>query len=171
MLRRLAALSALVLFGSIESAQAQRTYPSLSRRPVESRDRDAEIAKAALAQPTIKPLDQSVVTELTRLGTRASAAAQSFDQDFAASDRSVAAAQNAPPASEAWITAQEAISALDAKRFESVTALAGMDTIYVDQLNAGGDASTVEGYRTPVVAMVDKQNDRLDSLRFRLKQP
>ncbi|MFT3966628.1 MAG: hypothetical protein QM690_12185 [Sphingobium sp.] len=171
MLRRLATLAAILLFGSVEPVQAQRAYPSLLRRPIESRDRDAEIAKAAAELPPARPLDAAVLGELTRLATQASAAGQAFDQDYAASDRAVQAARNAAPASEAWVVAQKAISALDARRFESVTALAGMDSIYVNQLDKGGDATTVEGYRAPVLAMVDRQNDRLDALRFRLAQP
>jgi len=175
MLRRIAALSALLLFGTAEpglaQSRAQRGYPSLAPRSIETRDRDAEIAKAALDQPMPKPLAPALTAELARLGTQASTAGQAFDQDYAASTRLVAAADGTAPASEAWVAAQEAISALDARRFDSVTALASIDSIYVDQLNVGGDASTVEGYRTPVAVMVDGQNDRLDSLRFRLAQP
>jgi hypothetical protein len=171
MLRRLATLAAFILFGSVEPGQAQRSYPSLAPRRIETRDRDAEIARAALNQPAIKPLDEAVTAQLTRLRTQATVAGQAFDQNFAASDRVVGAARDSAPTSEAWVVAQEAISALDARRFDSVTALAGMDSIYVDQLNQGGDAGSVEGFRAPVAAMVDGQNDRLDSLRFRLSQP
>ena len=171
MLRRLAALSALLLFGSVESVHAQRAYPSLSRRAVESRDREAEITRAAIDRPAIKPLESSIRNELARLGAQAEAAGRAFDQDYGVSGQAVAVAGNAVPASESWVLAQEAISALDARRFDSVTALASIDMIYVDQLDKGGDAATVEGYRTPVATMVDGQNDRLDSLRFRLSQP
>jgi hypothetical protein len=171
MLRRIAALAAFILFGSVEPAGAQRSYPSLAPRKIETRDRDAEVARAALNQPAIKPLDSAITAELTRLRMQATAAGQAFDKDFADSDRTVGAARDSAPASEAWVLAQEAISALDARRFDSVTALAGLDSIYVDQLNQGGDALTVEGFRAPVAAMVDGQNDRLDSLRFRLSQP
>ncbi|MCE7795007.1 hypothetical protein LWE61_00395 [Sphingobium sufflavum] len=173
MLRRLTALLALLWFGSVESAHAQqRTYPSLSRRPVESRDRDAELAKAAEQVVAPRPLDAAVLAELGRLSTQATAGGSAFDRDVAQSDRAVAAAAGtASVSSEAWILAQQALSALDASRFDSVSALAGMDSIYVEQLNGGRDVSAVEGYRAPVLAMVDRQNDRLDSLRFRLTRP
>lgn len=171
MLRRLATLAAILLFGPIDASQAQRIYPSLAPRPIETRDRDAEIAKAALDQPPPAPLDASVASELARLNTQALAAAKAFDQDFAASDRTVNAARSSAATSEAWVMAQEAISALDARRYDSVTALASIDSIYVEQLNRGGDMTAVDGYRAPVAAMVDGQNDRLDSLRFRLAQP
>lgn len=172
MLRPLAALIALLWVGSVESTHAQqRGFPSLSRRPVESRDRDAEIAKAQATPVVVRPLDQAVAQELARLGTKAEAAGKAFDRDLPPSDRAVSAAQNAAPASESWVVAQKALSALDASRFDSVTALASMDSIYVQQLNDGGDATVVEGYRAPVAAMVDRQNDRLDSLRLRLRQP
>lgn len=174
MLRRLAALTALLWVGPIESAHAQvagRGYPSLARRPVESRDRDAEIAKAIAEQPAATPLGGDVQSELARLAKQASAAGQAFDRDYAASDRAVTAAGNAPAASENWVVAQEAISALDAGRYDSITALASMDSIYVAQLNAGADTGAIDSLRAPVAAMVDRQNDRLDSLRFRLAKP
>lgn len=148
-----------------------RGYPSLLRRPVESRNRDAEIARALAAQPVAKPLDAAVLAELGRLNAQAAAAAQGFERNFTASDRIVASAGGAPVASESWVSAHTAISALDASRYDSVTALASLDSIYVAQLNAGGDAAVVETYRTPVLAMVDAQNDRIDSLRFRLARP
>lgn len=174
MFRRFAALAALLWIGSIESAQAQvsgRAYPSLQRRPVESRNREHEIAKAVAEAPVPAGLDPATQAELVRLGAQATVAGQGFDRAYAASDRAVAAANGAPVSSEAWVTAQEAISALDAGRYDSVTALAGIDSIYVAQLNAGADARAVMGYRAPVLAMVDGQNDRLDSLRFRLTRP
>ncbi|MET0240927.1 MAG: hypothetical protein ABW184_13640 [Sphingobium sp.] len=172
MIRRLAALIAILSFGSIESAHAQsRAYPSLSRREVESRDRDAEIAKAAAEQPVVKPLDATVTADLGKLGSQATTAGQAFDRDYPASARAVSAAGQAPVGSESWVVAQQAISALDAQRFDAVTALAGMDSIYIAQLNDGGDSATVATYRAPVLAMVDQQNDRLDSLRFRLSRP
>lgn len=172
MIRRLAALLALLWFGSIESAHAQqRAYPSLSRRPVESRDRESEVVQAQAQLVTAKPLDAAVVSELARLRAQASAGGVVFDRELSASDRAVAAATSAPVASEAWVTAQEALSVLDAGRFDSVTALAGMDVLYVEQLNAGGDAAALQAYRAPVLSMVDGQNDRLDSLRGRLARP
>jgi riboflavin biosynthesis pyrimidine reductase len=174
MLGRLTALFALLWFGSIESTQAQsRTYPSLLRRPVESRDRDAELAKAAAAHQAVAPkaLDPAVLAELGRLNMRAMVGGTAFDRSVSESDRAVAAARGTAVASESWVTAQEALSALDASRFDSVIALAGIDTIYVDQLNSGGDTSAVEGYRAPILAMVDRQNDRLDSLRSKLTLP
>ncbi len=174
MLRRLATLFALLWFGSIESAHAEpRTYPSLSRRPVESRDRDAELVKAAAEQAQAAPqaLSPVVATQLDRLSKQASVGGAAFDRDVSASDRAVATAGGAPATSESWVLAQQALSALDASRFDSIAALAGMDSIYVEQLNGGGDATAVDGYRTPVLAMVDRQNDRLDSLRLRLSRP
>jgi hypothetical protein len=172
MIRRLAALTAVLLFGSIDSASAQpRSYPSLSRRAVEGRDRDAEIARTVAQAPVVKPLSDSVVNRLTRLGTQAATGGAAFDRSMPACDAAVAAAGRAAVASESWVVAQQAVSALDTDRFDSVAALAGMDSIYVEQLNDGGDAAAVESYRAPVLAMVDRQNDRLDALRVRLTSP
>lgn len=174
MIRRLTTLLALLWFGSVESAQAQhRTYPSLSRRAVESRDRDAELIRSLAEQQQTPPkaVDPTILAELRRLETQADAGGTAFDKDLAGSDRAVGAAGSAAVASEAWVVAQQSVSALDASRFDSVSALAGLDSIYVEQLNGGGDVATVDGYRAPVLAMVDRQNDRLDMLRSRLAKP
>lgn len=172
MFSRLATLFAFLWFGSVESVHAQqRGYPSLLRRPVESRDRDSELAKAAAELTAPRPLDAALVTELGRLSRQAKTGGAAFERDFAASDRAVAGAGGASVSSESWIVAQQALSVLDASRFDSISALAGMDNIYVEQINSGGDVVSVEGYRTPVLAMVDRQNDRLDSLRARLTRP
>ena len=183
MIRRLTALFALIWLGPVDAAVAQHrsAYPSLSRRPVESRNRDAEVAakasaqQAQAAQPAAE--DPALVAETTALGQRTAAASSAFDARFEASQRSVAAGRSASIGSEAWVAAQQAISLLDSDRYDSVAALASLDTLYAERSNvpdtsrAATDSATIDRERQLVLAMVDRQNDRLDALKAGLAQP
>ena len=178
----LGALSALLLSGSVESARAEtRPYPSLGRRAVEGRDRDSEIAvraasaQAAADQPV--PDDTALLAVLAGLSARATAASGAFDAQYGTEAQSVADAGAAPPGSEAWVVAERAISRLDAVRYDSVTALASLDSLYVERTvgeeaaRARADGSAIDRERQRVVAMVDSQNDRLDALKAKLISP
>lgn len=183
MMRRLTALFALIWLGPVDAAVAQQrsAYPSLSRRPVESRNRDAEVAAKAAAQQTqaarAAAEDPVLVAEITALGQRATAASNAFDARFDASQRSVAAGRGAGVGSEAWVAAQQAISLLDSDRYDSVATLASLDTLYAERSNApdttraAADSATIDRERQRVLAMVDRQNDRLDALKADLAQP
>jgi hypothetical protein len=62
-------------------------------------------------------------------------------------------------------------------RNDAVSALASLDTLYVERENAladgkeRGDTQAIEAARTQALAVVDSQNDRLDALKGRLAQP
>lgn len=181
MLRRLTALLALLWLWPADSAQAQRSaYPSLMPKPVENRDREAEIAAAAAArQAQIAAVaeDAALAAEVAALNARAMAAARAFDARLESGRRTVATGQTAPIGSEPWVAAELAISALDAERYDSVAALASLDVLYTERSaaeNTGravADAATIAPERRQVVAMVDRQNDILDELRRALPQP
>lgn len=181
MIRRVTALLLIALPGLADAQAVSRGYPSLSRRPVESRDRDAEIAAKAAAQQAeatkAAAEDPALATEVTQLGARAAAASAAFDAGLDARQRTVAAGRGAGIGSEAWVAAQQAISLLDSDRYDSVAALAGLDNLYVerssapDTARAAADSVTIDRVRRPVLAMVDRQNDRLDALKADLAQP
>jgi hypothetical protein len=181
MMRRLIALLLIALPSLADTQAIARGYPSLSRRPVESRDRDAEIAAKAAAQQTqaarTATEDPALTAEVATLGQRASAASNAFDARLDAAQRAVAAGQGASIGSEAWVVAQQAISQLDSERYDSVAALASLDTLYAERSNASdpgralADSTLIDGERRRVLAMVDGQNDRLDRLKAGLAQP
>jgi hypothetical protein len=58
-----------------------------------------------------------------------------------------------------------------------VAALASLDTLYAERSNvpdtsrAATDSATIDRERQLVLAMVDRQNDRLDALKAGLAQP
>ena len=181
MMRRLIALLLIALPGLADTQAIARGYPSLTRRPVESRDRDAEIAAKATAQQAetaqTASEDPALAAEVTTLGQKAMAASSAFDTRLDSSQRVVAAGRGAAIGSEAWVVAQQAISLLDSERYESVAALASLDTLYVERSNvpdpgrAVADSTTIDRERQRVLAMVDRQNDRLDALKADLARP
>lgn len=180
-MRRLIALLLIALPGLADTQAIARGYPSLSRRPVESRDRDAEIAAKATAQQAQATRsaseDPALAAEVAALAARATAASGAFDTRLESSQRVVAAGRGAAIGSEAWVVAQQAISLLDSARYDSVAALASLDTLFVERSNAPDpgravtDSTTIDRERQRVLAMVDRQNDRLDALKADLARP
>lgn len=172
MMRRIAAFVALFALGSVDANAATRSYPSLARRPVETRDGNAPAPAVQAA-----PADAALVKQVETLGAQASAADTAFRTELGKARGTVAAADGAEPTSEAWVAAQMSISNTDAARYDSVAALASLDTLYVgrqdnsDVSRVAADIATIDPVRTRVLAIVDTQNDALDSLRSALKTP
>ena len=173
--RLLTALAFLVAgFPSVQAAQ-NGGYPSLAKRPIESAGtRRQEQAAAPVAAPAPDP---ALIAEVQKLKDDAQSGATAFDGAFAEAQRSVNAAAGSDVSSEAWVVAQQSISALDAARNASVSALASLDVMYIDRLNAiadgkvaGGDGE-IDSARIAALAIVDAQNDRLDAIKARLRQP
>jgi hypothetical protein len=172
MMRRVAAFLALFAMGPVDAHAATGAYPSLARRPVESRDRDA-------SKPAVRPAatDAALASQVETLGAQATTADTAFKTQIDKSRSTLAAAAGTAPMSEAWVAAQMAISTTDAARYDSVAALASLDTLYVDrQDNAdasrvAADIATIDPVRVHVLAIVDAQNDTLDGLRASLKTP
>lgn len=174
MFRRLIAFLALFALGSAVNAQADnRSFPSLAKRPAETRDRTIPPAPPV----EVAPVDSALAAEVDRFGKEAIAGDGAFQRLLAQSRASVAAANRSAAASEPWVVAQVAISALDSARYESVAALAALDTLHVERQDAQdpgriiSDLATIDPVRLRVLALVDAQNDALDGLRRQLAQP
>jgi len=175
MMRRLAAfLAALFALGSVHAEATERgPFPSLARRPAETRDRSVPEPPAV----TPAPADEALVAQVDTFARQAMAADGAFRQALGESRSAVAAAAGAAPSSEAWVAAQQSISRLDSARYDSVAALAGLDTLFVDRQDnddaarVSADLSAIDPARTKVLALVDAQNDALDTLRLSLRQP
>lgn len=170
-MRRLLTAFALLLSGCAGGA-GQGNYPSLARRAIE---------RAPVATPAPPPMpvaaDPALDAQISRYLAQAEAGGSAFDKGYGAAERAARAASDAPVSSEPWIAAQLAISGLESARNDSVSALASLDTLYVQRENAiaSGDArggvEAIEAARTRALAIVDGQNDRIDALKSRLRQP
>jgi hypothetical protein len=175
MMRRLfAAFLALFALGSLAEPAAAKPYPSLAKRPSESRDRTTPPPQA-VAAPV--PADPKLTADVDTLAKQAASGETAFRQQLDEGRKTVAAANGAAPTTEAWVNAQAAISALDTARYDSVAALAGLDSLYVERQAAtdaariGADIAAIDPVRVRALAMVDAQNDALDGLRGALRQP
>lgn len=167
--RRLLPSLMLILSGC---AGGQQGYPSLAKRPIE----DAEVAKP-VAPTAAAPADPALVADIARLTAQADTGVAAFDKAWASADRSVRAASGAAVSSDAWVAAQVEISALESARNDSVSALASLDVLYVERSNAVADGKAqggtaeIDAARAATLATVDAQNDRIDTLKGRLRQP
>lgn len=168
---KLALLSALSL--SLAACSTARSYPSLAYRAVE---RTAMPAAAEPAPPPVQlpPPSADLSTRISGLV----AAAQASDKQFAAkrpaADRAVSAAARAARTSDSWISAQVAVSALQASRDTTVAALADLDSLYADARQAepveeSPSAKAIDTAREQVQALVNGQNDVISALDARLK--
>lgn len=167
--RRLLAAIALFLSGC---AGAPQSYPSLAKRPVES----APVAEAA-PPPAPVPADAALSAEIARHVSQADKGAATFDAAYARAMKAVSAAKGASVSSDPWVAAQADISALEAARNDSVSALASLDTLYVQRSNevaagkAAGGLEDIDAARAATLSLVDQQNDRIDALKGQLPQP
>ena len=168
-LRRLLPSLALFLSGC---AQTLTGYPSLAKRAVEN----APVAEP-VAAPAPVEADPALQAQVDRLSAQAQAGSAAFDKAWPAADRAARAAAGAAVSSELWVAAQLAISALEAARNDSVSALASLDTLYVERSNAvaegkaKGGAEQIDIARRAALGIVDSQNDRVDAIKGRLAQP
>lgn len=173
MLRRLAAFLALFALAPVPTEAQTRSFPSLSKRPAESRDRSVPAPQPV--QPAAA--DPALTSEVAKLGQQAASGNAAFQQQIGPGRSTAAAASGSAPSSEPWVKAQIAISALDSARYDSVAAMAGLDTLYINRQDSSdgarvtADLAAINPVRTRVLALVDAQNDALDGLRKSLKQP
>ena len=168
-LRRLLPSIALFLSGC---AGTLTGYPSLAKRAVEN----APVGEAPAAPAPVEA-DPALLAQVDRLAVQARAGSAAFDKAWPGADRATRAAAGAAVSSESWVTAQLAISALEAARNDSVSALASLDTLYVERSNAlaedkvKGGVEQIDAARKVALAIVDSQNDRIDAVKGRLAQP
>jgi hypothetical protein len=146
-------------------------YPSLARRPIESQQQAA--AAPVEVSPTVP--DAELDSALARLVAAARAGDDAFASDYGEAERLTRQAAGSAVSSEAWVAAQVALSTLESARNDSVSALASLDTLYVERANAIADGKAQGGLdqidraRADALAVVDSQNDRLDALKAALR--
>ena len=165
---------ALLLGGcAVGSADGVAGYPSLARRPIERQEAAAETPAPA----PVVAVDDALAAQLKTFSAQAQAGATAFDRNYGEADRLARRAAGSDVSSEAWVAAQVALSDLESARNDSVSALASLDTLYVERANAIADGKAAGGLeaidraRGDALAIVDAQNDRLDALKATLRQP
>jgi hypothetical protein len=150
--------------------QPMAELPSLERREVELRDREAE-AKAP--PPPIESIaDPALARDLTAMLARADKAEADFALARSAAQQAAGAARGKEVGSEAWSVAQTRISALDAPRRDLAEILGDLEELYIARLQkeaAGevkpGGSDQIEQARQHVLALLDNQDKVIGSLK------
>ena len=139
------------------------TYPSLGLRDVERASASAEPVPGETPPPAapLPPASASLATRLGSLVAMAQTADQQFQASRPAAERAVADA--GPVASDSWSTASIALASLESSRSNAMTALADLDTLYVDARTAAPleetpSIETIAAARDQVSGLVSAQN-------------
>lgn len=127
--------------------------PSLLPRPVEATRPDD-----VPAPPAPAAIDPARAALAARLVAQAKAADAAFDKALPAGQRS------GPQGSEAWIAAQSARSAAEIARTPALDALTELDGAISAATDSGQDPQSLLAARAEVQAIVDRQNQRIDTL-------
>ncbi len=139
-------------------------FPSLARRAIEQR---AAVVPSSPASPAIpEPVSATLAEAIVGLGRDADGGNAVFTALLPPSRAPIQAGRGAAVGSEAWAQAEMALSRLEAARGPTVFALAELDRLALEQLEAdnqaAADAFGVEQVR--VAAMVAAQQQTLRSL-------
>ena len=153
--------------------QPMAERPSLERREVELRDREAE-AKAP-PPPVETVADPALARDLAAMLARADKAEADFAVARLAAQAAAGAARGDAVGSEDWSVAQTRISALDAPRRELAQILGDLEELYVARLQkeaAGevkpGGSDQIEQARQHVLALLESQDEVIAGLKSSL---
>lgn len=168
---RLVLSAAPLLLGGCLKPMAE--LPSLERRAVELRDREAE-AKAP-PPPVESAVDPALARDLAAMLARADTAEADFAVARSAAQQAAGAARGKDVGSELWSVAQTRISALDAPRRELTQILGDLEELYVARLQkeaAGelksGGSDQIEQARQHVLALLANQDEVITRLKASL---
>lgn len=148
-------------------------YPSLLPRPVEQRSEAIQTPEP----PPPARADAPLAARLNSLLKQARDGEAAFSTALPATQRAVMAARGAPPASESWVEAQRLISILDSTRVPTTSALATLDSLFIDLANGASRDAKIGGVdetaatRTAVEQISKDQAERISALNAMLRTP
>ncbi len=140
--------------------------PSLMPRAIEKRS-DAVVVKPI---PATRPIAADLTTQLATLVEEA----RRGDEDFAKADatgaRAIAGGRGAAQGSEAWLSGQQYLSALQVARQRTAAAQSALDSLAVAQVAATADdpglggLAEIQHAQQGVDAIVARQTARIEAL-------
>tara|TARA_R110000782_G_scaffold167129_4_gene259144 strand:+ start:30259 stop:30852 length:594 start_codon:yes stop_codon:yes gene_type:complete len=179
--RHLPAIAALLLSACAGGGQDGRGYPSLAKRPIETGPADGAARAPADRAADMLAGEQSpepaLLRQLADLAAQVGNGDALFERAYDETAGRIRVAASAPVSSEQWVAAHVLLGALEQARYQSAMAMASLDTLYAERLNAialgkaTGGIPQIEAQRTAALAIVDAQNDKVDALRAVLKEP
>jgi hypothetical protein len=115
------------------------------------------------------PADPALRARVAELERQAAAGDREFAAALPAAEAAVAAA--GPAQSDSWVTAQLAISRLEAARGGTMRALTELDRMAIERASAptaSEDFAAIEAAIAAAQALAEEQQDRIEGLRARL---
>lgn len=169
MIRAKARLLPLFLAAGLAACSSAGQYPSLAYRPVERATPVAPDPSATVAP--LPPPSADLTSRIDGILTTARQADSAFAAKRPIAERAVAAAGS--KGSDSWLSAQVAVSALQASRDPAIAALAELDTMYVNARDAAPQqespsAQSIGAARETVQAQVTAQDGVVAALDARL---
>jgi hypothetical protein len=147
-----------------------REFPSLAKRPIESRS-DEIVAAPLSAAPAKAPISSASLGNIAAAVGRAEEAQSTFQAALGPAQSAVGAAKGTSFGSEGWVVAQMAVSALERARLPVKAALADIDREQRIVIEGTPDADL--GQVTTAAARVDAidraQGRVLENLLVQLK--
>jgi hypothetical protein len=139
-------------------------YPSLERRPIESRANAVAAAPTVAIEPTV--VSATLVEALAALGGDADRGEAAFRAALADSRATIAAGRGAAVGSESWALAERALSRVAIARGPTTLALAELDKLAIDADNRDDLAAlaAIAGEQGRVMALVAAQDEVLAGL-------
>lgn len=167
--RLLSLFLAVSLAPGLAACSSAGTYPSLAYRPVERVTPVAPDPSATVAP--LPPPSADLTTRIAGILTTAEQADGAFTAKRPAAERAVSSAGSR--GSDSWLTAQVAVSTLQASRDPAIAALAELDTMFAAARDAAPDqespsAQSISAARDKVQTQVDAQNDVISRLEAKL---
>ena len=142
--------------------------PSLAPRPIESLDRDEPAAATPAAPTGAAPADPALTRRYAAIVAAAHDGDAAFQRDERAARAAVARATRAAIGSEAWVSAQQEVTALETTRGPVTQALVALD----DERTSGTfDEAGLDAAVAEVVAIDTRQRAALAELTRMLPAP
>lgn len=164
--------AALVLalgLGACQSASGD--YPSLAIRDIERAEgRFETVETPQLDVPEVPTgLTGPLPERLAALSQSARAAHERFLAAQPEASRLTAAASGASIGSDAWASAEVALSDLDSIRSDTAIALADLDILAIAASVQSEERTAIDATRAEVLALIAQEDDALRDLRGRMR--
>lgn len=139
--------------------------PNLAPRPIEARP----ILPPDQASEPQLPVDPAITARLSAIVSDAEAGHRGFEKARVDAAGAIERGRGAPAGSEAWITAQQSLTALDAAKGAVRGAGAELDALRQDPASyASGNRAAIEAAAARIGAMGDEEDKAAATLAARL---
>jgi hypothetical protein len=157
-------LSAATL--SLAGCSHEVSAPSLMPRAVEKQPIDMPVTAAIEADT---PVDPALQVKIAAQVAAAQAGDKAFTAQQAETEKAVARASGAARGSDAWVEAQEAVTALESARIAVRDAAAAIDALRDDPANAApGNRNAIDAAAAEMTALETKEVDAVAALNKEL---